>query len=88
MHVDMDHDNKLVTEERRLLKQKIHEVWDEIPVSVKRLALEVKKAKLKYLKQIEDWSKNNGHEALLELVSRQISCLEKKIEQSEQELKK
>lgn len=88
MRIDRDHDNKIIPEERWLLKQKMHESWREIPVSIKRLALEVKKVKLKYLKKLEDWSKNNGHEALLHLFSRQISCLEKKIEQAEQELKK
>jgi len=57
-------------------------------MDMKRFLIDVKKEKLKALYMIEGWAKDNGHQTILDLISRRISHKEAKIKQMEADLEK
>ena len=75
--------NKLTSEEKKLLKAEIKKAWTEFPADMKRFLIDVKKEKLKALYMIEGWAKDNGHETILNLISRKIAHKEAKIKELE-----
>lgn len=80
----MEQNEKLTPEEKRLLKDEIHEAWDELPSEIQDLIMEVKQQKLKVLYMLQDWAKNHDHETLLDLLSRKIACKEAKMNKMKQ----
>ena len=84
----MDTENKLTPKEKELLKSEIKKAWNEFPVDMKRFLIDVKKEKLKSLYMIEGWAKDNGHQTILDLISRRIAHKEAKIKKLESDLKK
>ena len=82
-----DMENKLTQKEKELLKSEIKKAWAEFPADMKRFLIDVKKEKLKALYMIEGWAKDNGHQTILDLISRRIACKEAKIKKLESELK-
>lgn len=80
----MDQNEKLTPEEKRLLKDEIHEAWEEFPSEIQDLIMEVKQQKLKVLYMLQDWAKNHDHETMLDLISRKIACKEAKMKQMKQ----
>lgn len=83
---NMDTNGKLSPEEKKLLKQEIKKAWSEFPKEMQRFLIEVKKEKLKALYMIEGWAKNNGHQTILDLISRRIAHKEEKIKELEKHL--
>ena len=79
----MEQNEKLTPEEKRLLKDEIHEAWEEFPSEIQDLIMEVKQQKLKVLYMLQDWAKNHDHETMLDLISRKIACKEAKMKQHE-----
>lgn len=85
--VDMNSDtNKLSPDEKKILKQEIKKAWIEFPLEMKRFILETKKEKLKALYMIQGWARENGHETILNLLSRKIAHKEDRIKDMEEEL--
>ena len=82
----MNTNGKLTPEEKKLLKQEIKKAWSEFPKEMQRFLIEVKKEKLKALYMIEGWAKNNGHQTILDLISRRITHKEEKIKELEKHL--
>ena len=78
--------NKLTPDEKKLLKAEIKKAWPEFPIEMKRFLIDVKKEKLKGLYMIEGWAKNNGHETIIDLISRKIAHKEAKIKELESQL--
>ncbi len=86
--VDMnDGTNKLTPDEKKTLKSEIKKAWSEFPEDMKKFILETKKEKLKALYMIEGWAKDNGHQTIVDLISRKIAHKEDKIKKMEAELK-
>ena len=85
---EMDQDQKLTCEEKRLLKEEIHKVWPELPEDLKKVIYETKKHKLSVLYMIENWAKANGHETIVDLISRRIAYKEEKLAKMEKELER
>ncbi len=83
---EMNTENKLTPEEKKLLKSEVKKAWQEFPMEMKKFLIEVKKEKLKALYMIEGWAKDNGHQTILDLISRKIAHKEEKIKQLESEL--
>ena len=83
---EMNTENKLTPEEKKLLKTEVKKAWQEFPLEMKKFLIEVKKEKLKALYMIEGWAKDNGHQTILDLISRKIAHKEEKIKQLESEL--
>lgn len=83
----MDTNDKLTQKEKELLKTEIKKAWSEFPLEMKRFLIDVKKEKLKALYMIEGWAKENGHQTILDLISRRIAHKEEKIQKLESELK-
>ena len=83
---EMNTECKLTPEEKKLLKAEIKKAWQEFPLEMKKFLIEVKKEKLKALYMIEGWAKDNGHQTILDLISRKIAHKEEKIKQLESEL--
>lgn len=83
---NMDTNGKLSPEEKKLLKGEIKKAWSEFPKEMQRFLIEVKKEKLKALYMIEGWAKNNGHQTILDLISRRIAHKEEKIKELEKHL--
>ncbi len=79
----MDTNNRLTPEEKKQLKAEIKKAWPEFPSEMRHFLIEVKKEKLKALYMIEGWAKDNGHETLLDLISRKIARKEAKIKELE-----
>ncbi len=75
----MEQNEKLTPEEKHLLKDEIHEAWDELPSEIQDLIMELKQQKLKVLYMLQDWAKNHDHETMLDLISRKIACKEAKM---------
>ena len=73
----------LTVEERKLLKKEIQEAWPELPVDLKTFIVEAMQQNLKTLYMLQDWAKKEGHETMLELVSRKIVCKEDQIQKME-----
>lgn len=87
--IDMnDGTNKLTPDEKILLKSEIKKAWSEFPEDMKKFILETKKEKLKALYMIEGWAKENGHQTIVDLISRKIAHKEAKIQKMEAELNK
>ena len=87
--IDMnDGTNKLTPDEKMLLKSEIKKAWSEFPEDMKKFILETKKEKLKALYMIEGWAKENGHQTIVDLISRKIAHKEAKIQKMEAELNK
>lgn len=85
--VDMKTGNdKLTQEEKDLLKEELRGAWPEFPLEMKRYIYEAKKQKLQVLYMIQDWAKNNGHQVIVDLISRRIICKEEKLEKMKAEL--
>ena len=82
-----DMGDKLTSKEKELLKSEIKKAWSEFPTDMKRFLIDVKKEKLKALYMIEGWAKDNGHQTILDLISRRIACKEAKIKKLESEMK-
>ena len=80
---NMNTNGKLTPEEKKLLKEEIKKAWSEFPKEMQRFLIEVKKEKLKALYMIEGWAKNNGHQTILDLISRRIAHKEEKIKELE-----
>lgn len=76
----------LTPDEKKVLKNEIKEAWPELPNELKEFVLEAAKQKLKALYMLEDWAKKNGHETMLDLLSRKITCKENKIQKMESSL--
>ncbi len=88
-NIDMnDNTNKLTPDEKKLLKSEIKKAWSEFPEDMKKFILETKKEKLKALYMIEGWAKENGHQTIVDLISRRIAHKEAKIQKMEAELNK
>ena len=83
----MTTEDKLSQKEKELLKSEIKKAWDEFPADMKRFLIDVKKEKLKALYMIEGWARDNGHETILNLISRRIAHKEAKIKQLESEMR-
>lgn len=77
--------DQLTGEEKHRLKGEIKKVWSEFPKEMKEFIISAKKEKLKGLYMVQDWAKKNGHETILNLISRKIGHLENKITQMESE---
>ena len=78
--------NHLTPDEKKLLKAEIKKAWPEFPIEMKRFLIDVKKEKLKALYMIEGWAKNNGHQTIIDLISRKIAHKEDKIKELESQL--
>ena len=78
--------DKLTREEKDLLKEELRGAWPEFPLEMKRYIYETKKQKLQVLYMIQDWAKNNGHQVIVDLVSRRIAHKEEKLEKMKTEL--
>ena len=78
--------DKLTQEEKDLLKEELRGAWPEFPLEMKRYIYETKKQKLQVLYMIQDWAKNNGHQVIVDLISRKITCKEEKLEKIKKEL--
>ena len=78
--------NKLSQKEKELLKSEVKKAWDEFPLDMKRFLIDVKKEKLKALYMIEGWAKDNGHQTILDLISRKIAHKEERIKELEAKL--
>ena len=83
MNESMNENMKLTTEEKKMLKDEIKEVWSELPTELQEYIVEVKRQKLKALYMLQDWAKKNGHETMTELLSRKITCKEHKLKEIE-----
>ena len=77
---------KLTLEEKDLLKEELRGAWPEFPLEMKRYIYETKKQKLQALYMIQDWAKNNGHEVIVDLISRRIVHKEEKLAKMKKEL--
>ena len=75
----MDQDQKLSCEEKKLLKEEVHKVWNQFPDDLKKVIYETKKHKLSVMYMIENWAKENGHQVIVDLISRRIACKEEKL---------
>lgn len=78
--------DKLTQEEKDLLKEELRGAWPEFPLEMKRYIFETKKQKLQVLYMIQDWAKNNGHEVIVDLISRRIANKEEKLEKMKEDL--
>ena len=78
--------NCLTEDEKALLKQEVHEAWNQFPLEMKRFIFETKKQKLQSLYMIESWAKENGHTTIVELIAKRIAHKEDKINQIQKEL--
>ncbi len=85
--VDMKSGNDCLTrEEKDLLKAEIRGAWSEFPLEMKRYIYETKKQKLQVLYMIQDWAKNNGHQVIVDLISRRIAHKEEKLKKIKEEV--
>ncbi len=84
--VSMNQDSKLSPEERKMLKQELMESWSELPKELQEYIVETKRQKLKVLYMLQDWAKQNGHETMLELLTRKIAHKEDKLKKMEEEM--
>lgn len=71
--VHMNENNGLTDDEKKLLKQKIHDAFKEFPFELQERILETKKEKLRTLYMIDGWAKDNGHDELVSLLSNEIA---------------
>lgn len=71
--VHMNEHDGLSIDEKKLLKEKIHNAFDEFPIELQERILETKKEKLRTLYMIEGWAKDNGHDELANLLSSAIA---------------
>lgn len=78
--------DQLNREEKDLLKEELRGAWPEFPLEMKRYIYETKKQKLKVLYMVQDWAKNNGHQVIVDLISRRIVHKEEKLEKMKKEL--
>lgn len=86
MEETMNQNEKLTPEEKKMLKTQLRESWNELPQELKELIVEVKKQKLKTLYMLQDWAKKNGHETMLDLLSRRIAHKEDKLKKMEEHI--
>ncbi|MGN1062841.1 MAG: hypothetical protein ACI4QM_00750 [Alphaproteobacteria bacterium] len=84
--VDMNEDTKLTPEEKKLLKQKIHAVFNEFPIELQQRILDTKKEKLKTLYMIQGWARDNGHDEIVELIGIKIAHKEAQIDDMEKRI--
>lgn len=82
----MNENEKLTPDEKKILKNEIKIAFDEFPKELQQRILDVKKEKLKTLYMIEGWSKDNGHQTIVDLISRKIAHKEEKIAALEKKL--
>ncbi len=82
--VSMNQDAKLTIEERKMLKRELMESWPELPKELQEYIIEAKRQKLKVLYMLQDWARNNGHETMLDLLTRKITHKEDKLKKMEQ----
>lgn len=82
----MNENEKLTLEEKKILKNEIHMAFDEFPKELKQRILDVKKEKLRTLYMIQGWSKENGHQTIVDFISRKIAHKEEKIDALEKKL--
>lgn len=85
MEESMNQDVKLTPEEKKMLKDEIHDSWSEFPKELQEYIMEVKRQKLKVMYMLQDWAKQNGHETMLNLLSRKITHIEEKIQKMEKQ---
>ena len=78
--------NTLTEKEKSLLKKEIKDSWNDFPLEMKKFIYETKKQKLQSLYMIEDWAKKNGHQVIVDLISKRIAHKEEKIERLKKEL--
>lgn len=83
MKKEMNENVCLTPEERKILKQEIQMAWPELPVDLKAYIIEAMQQNLKTLYMLQDWAKKEGHETMLELVSRKIVHKEDQIQKME-----
>lgn len=82
----MNEDTTLTPDEKKLLKQKIHEAFDEFPIELQQRILDTKKENLKTLYMIQGWARDNGHDEIVDLISVKIAHKEEKIDELEQKI--
>lgn len=80
-NVHMNEELGLTPKEKKLLKEKIYAVFDEFPIALQERILETKKEKLKTMYMTEGWARDNGHDEILNLLSREIAKKEWQIDQ-------
>lgn len=85
MDISMNQNTKLTSEEKKMLKKELCESWPELPKELKNYIIETKRQKLNMLYMLQDWAKQNGHETMLDLLSRKIAHKEEKLKKMEQE---
>ncbi len=85
MDTSMNQDTKLTPEEKKMLKQELRDTWSELPKDLREYIIEAKRQKLKVLYMLQDWAKQNGHETMLDLLSRKIAHKEEKLKMMEQD---
>lgn len=79
-------DASLTLEERQILKQEIDLAWPEFPIELKQYLIEAMQLNLKTLYMLQNWAKNNGHETMLDIVSRKIIYKEERVKHMESSL--
>lgn len=86
--VFMNEENEmcLTPEERKILKKEIAEAWPELPTELKQFIVDAMQQNLKTLYMLQDWAKKEGHETMLELVSRKIAHKEDMVQKMESSL--
>lgn len=67
--------------EKKELKEKIYAVFNEFPIELQQRILDTKKEKLKTMYMTEGWAKDNGHDEIVSLLSREIAKKEWQIDQ-------
>ena len=77
---------KLTADEKKKLKDEIHNAWPQLPVDLRKVIFEAKKHKLNIMYMIESWAKENHNEILVELLAKKIASTELKLQKMEQEL--
>lgn len=82
----MNENEKLTPDEKKILKNEIKLAFDEFPKELQQRILEVKKERLKTLYMIQGWAKENGHQTIVDLLSRKITHKEEKIAALEKKL--
>ncbi len=85
METSMNQNDKLTPEEKKMLKQELRDSWSELPKELQEYIIEAKRQKLKVLYMLQDWAKQNGHDTMLELLTRKIALKEEKLQKMEQE---
>lgn len=79
--VHMNDELGLNTQEKKVLKEKIYAVFDKFPIELQQRILDTKKEKLKTMYMTEGWVRDNGHDDILNLLSREIAKKEWQIDQ-------